>query len=117
MAQKIYYFDPRTSAVVGIPNEWKLLSGDIMENPDFVAQIQDLINKSLYFSDLNGLARALDNIIGDDDELYVGGIPTAEGTWRIIRGDDYLIGSSNNLYFQRFDGNDWQTRSEITGTD
>ena len=102
----IYYFNPRTSAETGIPNEWKLLSGNIMDNPQFVAQLVDLINKQLYFSDLNDLARVLDQIIGVNGEVYIGGLPTAEGTWKLeVNGED--------LEISRFDGNDWVVKQTI----
>lgn len=97
-----------TNPVVSIPNGWGDLSGSINDNPELMAQLTDLINKQLYFSDLNGVTKALDTIVGDNGEIYIGGLPTATGTWRIAK-------SGINLVFQRFDGATWVTKDTISG--
>lgn len=97
-----------TNPIVSIPQAWADLDGSIYDNAELTAQLTDLINKQIYFSDLNNVTKALDLVVGDDGELYVGGLPTAAGTWKITK-------DGNNLLFQRFNGTSWITRQIITG--
>jgi uncharacterized protein YycO len=97
-----------TNPIVNIPQAWADLDGSIYDNVELTQELTDLINKQIYFSDLNNVTKALDLVVGDDGEIYVGGLPTAEGTWKIAKDGD-------NLIFQRFDGGSWITKDTIIG--
>jgi len=102
------YINTTLNPIVGIPNDWADLTGSLSGNTALVELVQTLINKALYFSDLNSLTQALDTIIGDDGELYVGGLPDVAGTWRIR-----TVNAGDNLLFEKYDGANWEVKGSF----
>ena len=100
------YFNTTTNPIVGVPNDWSDITGDINSNQALVDQLNDLINKQLYFSDINNLTQVLDQIVGDDNEIYIGGLPDVEGTWKI-----YVQGES--LLFARYNGSEYELKGNF----
>jgi len=98
-----------TNPIVNIPNDWADLTGNITQNPALMQQLLDLINKQLYFSDINALTKVFDQIVSDDNEIYIGGLPNTEGTWKLGK----TIGSED-LQFQYFTGGVWVTKGNIS---
>jgi len=101
------YFNTTTNPIVGVPNDWSDITGDINSNQALVDQLNDLINKQLYFSDINNLTQVLDQIVGDDNEIYIGGLPDAEGTWKLSKAED------GSLYFSVLQSGNWEARYAI----
>lgn len=101
------YINTTLNPVVGIPNDWQDITGDITLNTALMQQLTDLINKQLYYSDVNSIAQALDSVVGSNGELYIGN-PTVDGNWMIAKDGDNLI------IAKREDG-EWVTKQTITG--
>jgi hypothetical protein len=84
------YINTTLNPIVAIPNDWKDLTGDITQNQALMQQLTDLINKQLYYSDVNSIAQALDSVVGANGELYIGN-PSVDGNWMISKDDGDLI--------------------------
>ena len=100
------YFNTTTNPIVGVPNDWSDITGDINSNQALVDQLNDLINKQLYFSDINNLTQVLDQIVGDDNEIYIGGLPDVVGTWKIYVQGEYL-------FFSRYNGSEYELKGNF----